>query len=317
MDRERLLVHAIVERLLRAEVALRRRRGRRRVAVLVTAVIGAVAVADAQLWPGVSLAFGYTLPIALAAYVFGARRGSELAVLCVILRRVCAGRAYGAWWLYTGSALMLAEYLMLAVGLGLLGHVVRRLARQTRLLRDLSEYGQRLTTLVEPEAILRQAVETSVTLTGADGGFVATARAIGWGADAVLRRGEWRTLAVAWRPPAERPWTTSALEPADPARSEADGIGQLDARVQLAVPVPGPAAGPHRALVVFRGGQRPFTEPTREVLELFAQHVAAALNAAALYRVVLERGEGEETALTPGRGAGAERAGEAGRSRAR
>ena len=118
------LVRAMLERLLRAEVVLRRRRGRRRAAVLVAAMIGTVALADAQLWPGVSLAFGYTLPIALAAYAFGARRGSALAVLCVVLRRVCADRAYGAWWLYTGSALMLAEYLLLAVGLGLLGHAV-------------------------------------------------------------------------------------------------------------------------------------------------------------------------------------------------
>ena len=88
--------------------------------------------------------------------------------------------------------------------------------------------------------------------------------------------------------------------------------------MQLAVPVPGPEAGPRRALVVFRGGQRSFTEPTREVLELFAQHVAAALNAAALYRAVIERREGDAPAVTMGRGAGTgERAGEADLRRAR
>lgn len=301
--KERLLVHAMLERLMRVEAALRRRRGRRRVAVLVVAMVGTVAVADAQLWPGVSLAFGYTIPIALAAYAFGVRRGSELSVLCVVLRRVCAGRAYGVWWLYTGSILMLAEYLMLAVGVGLLGHAVRRLARHTRRLRDLSEYGRRLTTLMEPEAILRHAVEASVTLTGAEGGFVATARAIGWGANAVLRQGIWSTLAVAWRPPPARPWTAPTPAEPDTTSSGEGGVEQLGAQVQLAVPLPGPAAGPRRALVVFRGGQRPFTEPTREVLELFAQHVAAALNAAARHRAVSECREGDAAAVARARGA--------------
>src|SRR5439155_925462 len=81
-------------------------------------------------------------PIALGAYTFGIRLGVELSVVCVILRRICAGRAYGPWWLYAGSALMLAEYLMLAVGTGMLGRAVRRLERHARVLRRMSELAR-------------------------------------------------------------------------------------------------------------------------------------------------------------------------------
>ena len=62
-------------------------------AVLIAAMIGTVACADAYGWPGISLAFGYAVPVTLGAYVFGVRRGIELSLVCVILRRVCAGRA--------------------------------------------------------------------------------------------------------------------------------------------------------------------------------------------------------------------------------
>src|SRR5437879_7968849 len=110
-------------------------------------MIGTVACADAYGWPGISLAFGYAVPVTLGAYVFGVRRGIELSIVCVILRRVCAGRAYGPWWLYAGSLLMLAEYLMLAVGAGVLGGAVRRLERHARILRRMSELARGLTGL--------------------------------------------------------------------------------------------------------------------------------------------------------------------------
>src|SRR5438046_482556 len=100
-------------------------------------------------------AHGYSVPIALGAYTFGIRLGVELSVVCVILRRICAGRAYGPWWLYAGSALMLAEYLMLAVGTGMLGRAVRRLERHARVLRRMSELARGLTGL-ERDAALRR-----------------------------------------------------------------------------------------------------------------------------------------------------------------
>src|SRR5712692_3310073 len=142
----RRIVPTVLDRLLEAEPALRRRRRRHGVAFVIGAVVGGVAWADAYVWPGISLAFGYAVPITLAAYVFGIRRGVELSLVCGVLRVVCAGRAYGPWWLYVGSALMLAEYLMLAVGGGLLGRAARRLARQTRVLQGLSEFARTLTT---------------------------------------------------------------------------------------------------------------------------------------------------------------------------
>ena len=86
-------IPSLVDRLLGSEPALRRWRGW--VGGLVGAMVGVLALADGRLWPGISLAFGYSVPIALAAYTFGIRLGIELSVLCVILRRICAGRAYG------------------------------------------------------------------------------------------------------------------------------------------------------------------------------------------------------------------------------
>src|SRR5436309_2116262 len=163
-------VPSLLDRLLGSEPTFRRRR--RWVGGLVAAMVSALAVVDGRLWPGISLAFGYSVPIALGAYTFGIRLGVELSVLCVILRRICAGRAYGSWWLYAGSALMLAEYFILAVGTGVLGRAVRRLERHARLLRRMSELARGLTGL-ETDAALRRAVEASVRLTGADGGFVA------------------------------------------------------------------------------------------------------------------------------------------------
>src|SRR5207249_511668 len=80
-------------RLLGGEPTLRR--ARRLVGGLVAAMVGTIAVVDGRLWPGISLAFGYSVPIALGAYTFGTRFGVELSIVCVILRRVCAGHAYG------------------------------------------------------------------------------------------------------------------------------------------------------------------------------------------------------------------------------
>ncbi len=144
----------LLDRLLGGEPTLRR--ARRWVGGLVGAMVGTIAVVDGRLWPGISLAFGYSVPIALGAYTFGTRLGVELSIVCVILRRVCAGHAYGPWWLYAGSLLMVAEYLMLAVGAGVLGGAVRRLERHARILRRMSELARGLTGLERDGAFRRE-----------------------------------------------------------------------------------------------------------------------------------------------------------------
>jgi len=58
--------------------------------------------------------------------------------------------------------------------------------------------------------------------------------------------------------------------------------------VQLAVPLAGAEEGQRHALVVFRSEPRLCEQPTREVLQLLASHIAAALQAAALYRAALQ-----------------------------
>ena len=123
---------------------------------LILAMIGVIAWADAEVWPGLSLAFGYAVPIALGAYIFGLRVGVQLSILGVILRCLFAGRVYGPWWPYAGSALMLAEYLMLALSVGLLGRAARRLERHTRVQRHLIEFARGLTRTLQP---LRQVHE--------------------------------------------------------------------------------------------------------------------------------------------------------------
>src|SRR5206468_4464555 len=74
----------LLERLLRMEATLRRRRGR--AGAVVAAMIAVIAFADAQLWPGISLAVGYSVPIALGCYVFGVRVGVQLSLLAGVLR---------------------------------------------------------------------------------------------------------------------------------------------------------------------------------------------------------------------------------------
>jgi len=268
-------VPSLVDRLLGSEPALRR--WRRWVGGLVGAMVGVLAVADGRLWPGISLAFGYSVPIALAAYTFGIRLGIELSVLCVILRRICAGRAYGAWWLYAGSALMLTEYLMLAVGAGALGRAVRRLERHARVLRRMSELARGLMGL-EPEAALPRAVEASVRLTGADGGFVAMSTEGDWRTDQVFTDGSWQAESVVWWPRALGPWEPGRWRIGTSPWSEV-ALRQLGARAQMAAPVSTGGQRPGMALVVFRAGSRPFERATREILALFAAHLGAALNA--------------------------------------
>jgi signal transduction histidine kinase len=285
------LVPTLLDRLLELEPVLRRRRRRQAVVVVIAAMVGAVAWADANLWPGMSLAFGYAVPITLTAYVFGIRRGVALSLLCVVLRRVCAGRAYGPWWLYAGSALMLTEYLMLAVGGGLLGRAARRLARQTRTLQRLSEYGSAFTTTLDPEAIWRQAVEAAVRLTGADGGFVATATGNEWQTAAVFFEGTWQPLAFVWWPDRRGPWREGkAGGPLGTGTAPSTGaaLERFRVCVELAVPIRLADTDPGHALVVCRAEPRLFEQPTREVLSLFASHIAAALQASALYRAAVQ-----------------------------
>jgi len=233
-------VPSLLDRLLGSEPTLRR--WRRWVGGLVAAMVGVLAVVDGRLWPGISLAFGYSVPIALGAYTFGIRLGVELSVVCVILRRICAGRAYGPWWLYAGSALMLAEYLMLAVGTGMLGRAVRRLERHARVLRRMSELARGLTGL-ESDAALRRAVEASVRLTGADGGFVAMSADGDWRTDRVFTDGRWEAQSLVWWPRALGPWEPGRWRSGTSPWSQV-ALQQLGARVQMAAPV---TAGGRRA----------------------------------------------------------------------
>ena len=272
-------VPSLLDRLLGSEPTLRR--WRRWVGGLVAAMVGVLAVVDGRLWPGISLAFGYSVPIALGAYTFGIRLGVELSVVCVILRRICAGRAYGPWWLYAGSALMLAEYLMLAAGTGVLGRAVRRLERHARVLRRMSELARGLTGL-ESDAALRRAVEASVRLTGADGGFVAMSADGDWRTDRVFTDGRWEAQSLVWWPRALGPWEPGRWRSGTSPWSQV-ALQQLGARVQMAAPVTAGGRRADTALVVFRAGPRPFERATREILALFAAHVGAALGAAKLF----------------------------------
>ena len=183
--KNRRVLPSLLDALLSVEARLQRRR--RAMALLILAMLGVIAWADAEVWPELSLALGYAVPIALGAYIFGLRAGVELSLLGVVLRCLCAGRVYGPWWLYAGSALMLAEYLILALSVGLLGRAARRLERHTRVQRHLIEFARGLTRSLDPDTVLRQGVEASVRLSGADGGFAAAASDTGWQADAVFR----------------------------------------------------------------------------------------------------------------------------------
>src|SRR5438552_13324296 len=286
-------VPSLLDRLLGGEPTLRRRR--RWVGGLVAAMVSALAVVDGRLWPGISLAFGYSVPIALGAYTFGIRLGVELSVVCVILRRICAGRAYGSWWLYAGSALMLAEYLMLAVGTGMLGRAVRRLERHARVLRRMSELARGLTGL-ESDAALRRAVEASVRLTGADGGFVAMSADGDWRPDRVFTDGRWQEETLVWWPRALWPWEPGRWRSGESPWSEV-ALQQLGARWQMAAPVTAGGRRPDTALVVFRAGPRPFERPTREILALFAAHLGASVSAANLFTAAREASREKTRAL--------------------
>jgi len=289
----RRTVPTLLDRLLGGEPTLRR--ARRLVGGLVAAMVGTIAVVDGRLWPGISLAFGYSVPIALGAYTFGTRFGVELSIVCVILRRVCAGHAYGPWWLYAGSLLMLAEYLMLAAGAGVLGGAVRRLERHARILRRMSELARGLTGL-DRDGALRRAVEASVRLTGADGGFVATAADGDWRATHVFADGRWQAQSVVWWPRALGPWQPGRWRSGESPWSEV-ALQQLGARVQMAAPVTAGGRRPDTALVVFRAGTRPFERPTREILALFAAHLGASVSAANLFTAAREASREKTRAL--------------------
>jgi signal transduction histidine kinase len=242
----------VLDRLLEAEPVLRRNRHRLR--AVLAAMFLLIALADARLWPRVSFALGYAVPISLGAYVFGVRVGIALSLLGVVLRTLCAGRSYEEWWLFAGSALMLTEYLALAVGVGLLGRAVRRLERYTHALEHLGEVTRQLTATLEREALLRHAVKASVELAGADGGFV-TDEASGGGA---------------------------------PVGSSEPPHAASRARATLSVPIPHQGPGPPLKLAVFRTTGQAFSPLAGEVLGLFALHVAAALTAADLYAAARE-----------------------------
>ena len=256
---------SVLDYLLRTEPALRRHR--ERVLVVIAVMMTAIATADMRLWPGISLAFGYSFPVALGAYTLGIRVGGALSVLAVVLRAATfpAGRAHEAWWIYAGGALVLSEYLLLAVGVGLLGRAVARLERQTRVLRHLNELGRNLAAMRDPDSIRRAGVEGAVRLTGAEGGFLAAQHNGSWRAAAVFRRGQWYDHPVLWVP--------------DPAR-ENPAARQLEAPIQLAARVTVPAGSPYQ-LVVFRALHGPFTPATAEVLTLAALDMTTALYVAA------------------------------------
>ena len=264
--RDRRVKRSVLDYLLRAEPALRRHR--ERVLVAIAVMMTVIAAADVRLWPGISLAFGYSFPVALGAYALGIRMGAALSVLAVVLRAAAfpEGRPHAAWWLYAGSALMLGEYVLLAVGVGLLGRAVARLERQTRVLRHLNELGRNLAAMRDPEAIRRAGVEGAVRLTGADGGFLAAQHGGSWRATAVFRRGQWHDHSVFWVP--------------EPAR-ENPAARQLDAPIQLAARVALPGGVPPCQLVVFRALHGPFTPATAEVLTLAALDMTTALYVAA------------------------------------
>ena len=287
--KDRRVLPSLLDVLLSVGARLQRRR--RWMGLLILAMIGIVAWADAQVWPGVSLAFGYALPIALGAYTFGLRAGVQLSILGVILRCLCAGRVYGPWWLYAGSALTLAEYLMLALSVGLLGRAARRLERHTRVQRHLIEFACGLTRTLDPDTVLRQGVEAGVRLSGADGGFAATVSDAGWRTDAIFRDGHWHAQPLSWWPPATAPWEQGAAsrwQLCEGIVTEELALRELGARVALAAPIPTAEPRPRLALVIFRAERRRFTPPTREVLELLGLHVAAALQTAALYRTAVQ-----------------------------
>lgn len=274
----RSVLPTVLDRLLEAEPVLRRNRHRLR--AVLAAMFLLIALADARLWPRVSFALGYAVPISLGAYVFGVRVGMALSVLGVVLRTLCAGRSYEEWWLFAGSAFMLTEYLALAVGLGLLGRAVRRLERHTRALERLGEVTRQLTATLDREAVLRHAVKASVELAGADGGFVGSPGDEGWRGGAVFVDGCWYEPGTLRRPAGGFSSEQAAFGPVGSA--EPLHVAST-ARVTLSVPIPHQGPGPPLNLAVFRTTGQPFSPLTVEVLGLFALHAAAALTAADLY----------------------------------
>jgi signal transduction histidine kinase len=139
--------------------------------------------------------------------------------------------------------------------------------------------------------MLRQGVEASVRLSGADGGFAATVSDAGWRTDAVFRDGRWHAQPLSWWPPGTGPWDQGEAkrwQVCEGIVTEEVALRELGARTALAVPVPDAGPRPQRAVVVFRAERRRFTLPTREVLELLGLHTAAALQTAALYRTAVQ-----------------------------
>ena len=266
------LKEEVLDHLLRAEPGIRRHRDR--VLLSIVVMMAVIAAADVRLWPGISLAFGYSFPVALGAYALGIRSGVGLSVVAVVLRAAFAGRTYGPWWLYAGSAFMLAEYLLLAFGVGLLGRAIARLERQTRVLRHLNEFGRNLAAMRDPDRIWPAAVEGAVRLTGADGGFIATQHGMAWRAAAVFHVGGWSSNPVIFLGEA------GASRHVDGASDEDSSWRPLDAPIHIGVELVTPGGGPARQLVVFRALHGPFTAPTVDVLKLAALHVSTALQIA-------------------------------------
>lgn len=266
------LKQAVIDYLLRAEPALRRHRDR--VLLVVVAIMAAIATADLRIWPAISLAFGYSFPVALAAYARGIRVGLLVSAVAVVLRAVFAGRTYGPWWLYGGGALMFAEYVLLTLAVGLLGRAIARLDRQTRVLRHLNEFGRHLATVRDPDAIWRAGVEGAVRLTGADGGSFATQHGTLWRAHETFHRGQWQERPLVLLGP-------SGVSDRSTDLKDHDGSWQREAPIRLAAPVTVPAGGPPRQLVVFRAAHGPFTPATADVLKLAALHLTTALHLSA------------------------------------
>src|SRR4029077_19421452 len=67
--RDRYVKHTVLDWLLRTEPRLRRHR--ERVLVVIALMMTLIAAGDVRLSAGISLAFGYSFPIALGAYALG------------------------------------------------------------------------------------------------------------------------------------------------------------------------------------------------------------------------------------------------------
>jgi hypothetical protein len=267
---------AFLRRLAMAAAGLDRHRGP--VALATAALFATIAASDRWVWPDVSLALAYAFPIGLASYVFGLRAGAALSVAAVATAAFLGGPAP---WPLARDAIVLAQYLVLAVAAGLLGDAIRLNRRHEMQLRCLADVARELVDCAEDETMVRRAVEAAVELTGATGGFVATGSRNGWTARDVFVDGEWSVRDVVWWRDVVPPW-----ELPDGRRDDAvDAHGEpwsalelLDAALQLGAPIPD-WPGASGALVVFREADRPFEAFTRELFASWALQVSAALRA--------------------------------------